>query len=393
MIVIGLMSGTSADGTDAAVVKLQGAPPALKWNLIAHTQAPHPPALRDQIFAAFEAGSAAQLCHLNVELGRAFGKAALQATAAAKLTPDQIDLIGSHGQTIWHDPEAGATLQLGEAAVIAEMTGAPVVSNFRPRDMAAGGQGAPLVAYVDTLLFAHSGRARVLQNIGGIANLTYLHPSDGVLAFDTGPGNALIDYAAGRATAGAMTFDRDGALAAQGRISQGLLDELLAEPYFRRPPPKTTGRELFGAQFGAWVWNQASARGLAPADIVATLTAFTAQSIARAYRDLLPQPPAEVILSGGGARNPVLLAMLREQLPDARVMLSDRFGVAAEAKEALAFAVLAYETWHQRPGNLSAATGASRPVILGAITPAAQPTSQFPNPQPPPPPRLVIRQR
>ena len=377
MIVIGLMSGTSADGIDAVVVELQGAPPAIKWDLAAHTHVPHPPALRGEIFAAFEKGSAAQLCRLNVELGRAFGEAALQVIAAAKLTPAQVHLIGSHGQTIWHDPEAGATLQLGEAAVIAEMTGSPVVSNFRPRDMAAGGQGAPLVAYVDALLFAHPRRVRSLQNIGGIANLTYLPPSElgpppGLLAFDTGPGNALIDYAAGRATDGQWTFDRDGALAAQGRISQELLDELLAAPYLRQPPPKTTGRELFGAQFGAQVWEQATARGLAPADIVATLTAFTAHSIARAYRDFLPQPPAEVILSGGGARNLTLLAMLRERLPNVRVMLSDELGVAAEAKEALAFAVLAYETWHQRPGNLPAATGASRRVILGHITPGGR---------------------
>ena len=383
MIVIGLMSGTSADGIDAVVVKLQGAPPALQWDLMAHTHAPHPPVLRDEIMAAFKEGSAAQLCRLNVKLGRAFGKAALQAIVAAGLRPEQVHLIGSHGQTIWHDPGAGATLQLGEAAVIAEMTGLPVVSNFRPRDMAAGGQGAPLVAYVDALLFAQPGRVRLLQNIGGIANLTYLPPSElglpsGALAFDTGPGNALIDYAASRATHGDMTFDRDGVLAAQGRISQELLDELLAEPYLHRSPPKTTGRELFGAQFGARVWQEASARGLAPNDIIATLTAFTAHSIARAYRDFLPQLPDEVVLSGGGARNPTLLAMLRERLPGVRVMLSDELGVAVEAKEALAFAVLAFETWHQRPGNLPAATGASKPVILGNITPA----DQFSNPLP-----------
>jgi len=377
MIIIGLMSGTSADGIDAVVVELEGAPPAIQWDLIAHTHIPHPPALRDEIMAAFETGSAAQLCRLNVELGRAFGEAALQAIAAAKLTPAQVDLIGSHGQTIWHDPEAGATLQLGEASVIAEMTGLPVVSNFRPRDMAAGGQGAPLVAYIDALLFAHPRKVRALQNIGGIANLTYLPPSElepslGALAFDTGPGNALIDYAADRATDGAMTFDRDGALAVRGRISQELLDELLTEPYLRQPPPKTTGRELFGVQFGARVWEKATARALTPTDIVATLTAFTAHSIARAYRDFLPQLPDEIILSGGGARNPTLLAMLHERLPGARVILSDELGVAVEAKESLAFAVLAYETWHQRPGNLPAATGAGKPVILGNITPGGR---------------------
>ncbi|MEN8097979.1 MAG: N-acetylmuramic acid 6-phosphate etherase, partial [Chloroflexota bacterium] len=301
----------------------------------------------------------------------------LQAVGEAGLQPDQVGLVGSHGQTIWHDPEAGATLQLGDPAVIAEITGSPVVSDFRTRDMAAGGQGAPLVSYVDALLYTHPVRARALQNIGGVANVTYLPPSElapppGAFAFDSGPGNALMDYTASRATDGEWTFDRDGTLAAQGCISQKLLDELLTEPYFRLPPPKTTGRELFGAQFGSRVWEKADAQGLAPTDIVATLTAFTAHSIARAYRDFLPQLPDEVIISGGGGLNPVLLAMLREQLPDVRVMLSDELGVSVEAKEALAFAVLAYETWHQRPGNLPAATGASKPVILGNITPGAR---------------------
>jgi anhydro-N-acetylmuramic acid kinase len=391
VIVIGLMSGTSADGTSAAVVRLEGAPPGLRWELLAHVNAPHPAGLRSEIFAAFrpETGTVDRLCALNFALGHAFADAAFRGMTAAGLGPEQIHLIGSHGQTIWHIPSGpdASTLQLGEAAVIAERTGIPVVSNFRTRDVAAGGQGAPLVAYVDRLLFSHPALARALQNIGGIANVTYLTPNPGLaatppptpdegprqewgeIAFDTGPGNMLIDYAACRATDGEWSFDRDGTLAAQGRVDMALLAELLSEPYLYHSPPKTTGRELFGVQYGARVWERAQQRGLAGADIVATLTAFTAGSIAQAYRDFLPRPPDEVIVSGGGARNPALMAMLRHKLAPSQLLVSDELGLPAEAKEAIAFAVLAYETWHGRPGNLPAATGARHPVVLGDVTP------------------------
>jgi anhydro-N-acetylmuramic acid kinase len=377
MIVVGLMSGTSADGVDAVVVRLAGAPPALTWEVLGHTHVPHPPALRERIFAAFrpETGTVDRLCRLNFALGRAFGEAALQALDAAGVPRTQVALIGSHGQTLWHVPTGpdASTLQLGEPAVIAERTGIPVVSNFRTRDVAAGGQGAPLVAYVDALLLSHPERVRAAQNIGGIANVTYLPPvgaDEGAFAFDTGPGNMLIDDAARRATDGAWEYDRDGALAAKGTVDAELLAALLDDAYLRQTPPKTTGRERYGVQFGGRIWDQARARWLAPEDIVATLTAFTAAAIARAYRDFLPRFPDEVIVSGGGARNATLMTMLRQRLAPAVVLSSDELGIAVEAKEALAFAVLAYETWHRRPGNLPAATGARYPVILGSITPA-----------------------
>ena len=395
MIVVGLMSGTSADGIEAVAARLEGAPPRLDWEVLAHVHRPYPEAMRDELFACFrpESGTVDRLCQLNFSLGRQFGLAALEVIQAAGLQPGQVDLVGSHGQTVWHIPPenqqsaislqlsdseqnnmAGSipsTLQIGEAAVIAELTGLPVVSNFRPRDMAAGGQGAPLVAYVDVLLLSHPTRRRAAQNIGGIANLTYLPALDVdevPFAFDTGPGNMLIDDAAWRATDGEQRYDMDGKLAVQGKVNSTLLAQLMQEPYFAQRPPKTTGRERFGAQLGQEIWERATAQNMQPVDIVATVTAFTAASIEQAYRLYLPAFPDEVIVSGGGANNPVLMQMLRERLAPAQVNSSTTVGMHPEAKEALAFAVLAYETWHRRPGNLPSATGARRPVILGNIT-------------------------
>ncbi len=377
MIVAGLMSGTSADGTDAVVVELHGEPPRLQWKLLAHIHRPHPQELCEEIFACFrpETGSVDRLCALNFVLGQAFGEAALAAIEAAGLTPKQVDLIGSHGQTLWHIPTGpqASTLQLGEPAVIAEMTGLPVISNFRVRDVAAGGQGAPLVAYVDGLLLQAENTVRATLNIGGIANVTYLPPlncpDQQILAFDTGPGNMLMDDAVRRATGGAQTYDRDGVMAARGNVSDELLQELLADPYFAQSPPKTTGRERFGAQLGQQIWQRSAASVLSEEDLVATLTELTARSIARAFGDFLPRMPQEVIVSGGGARNRTLMARLAAHLPECRVMPSDVVGIGLEVKEALAFAVLAYESWHRRPGNLPKATGAARPVILGNLTP------------------------
>ncbi len=378
MIVVGLMSGTSADGIDAAVTEITGAPPQIAVRLLAFHTTPWPPELRDRILAACQPGQLGvdELARLHFQLGERFAGAALEAISAAGLTPEQVDLIGSHGQTVWHDVDpqgrVTATLQLGETAVIAERTGITTIGDFRARDVAAGGQGAPLVAYVDWLLLRHPTQARAVQNIGGIANVTYLPPGDdpaGVIAFDTGPGNMLIDAAASRATGGAWSFDRDGALARRGRVDEALLAQWLGHPYFQQPPPKTTGRELFGRPFFEQAWSAAQAKGLEPADIVATLTALTAHSIAEAYRRFLPGPVAEVIVGGGGARNPTLMTMLKETLAPAQVRTHEDLGINSDAKEAIAFAVLAYETWHGRPGNLPSVTGAAHPVVLGHIVP------------------------
>jgi anhydro-N-acetylmuramic acid kinase len=370
------MSGTSADGINAAVVEIEGTPPAWQRRLLTSLEIAHPADLRAEIFDSFQpqTGGADRICRLNFALGRAFAHAARMAAAQAALGVEQIDLIGSHGQTIWHIPEGAdaSTLQIGEAAVIAEETGITTISNFRTRDMAAGGQGAPLVAYVDVLLLRHPSRMRVAQNIGGIANLTYIPPVDSTdepLAFDTGPGNMLIDALANRMTDGERRYDHNGALAAQGRVDGTLLAALLAEPYLHQPPPKTTGRELFGRDYAERLWLQAQRAGLQELDLIATATAFTAHSIAQAYRDHLPRFPDELFVSGGGVRNPTLMGMLKALLPSVRVRTSDEVGLPSADKEAIAFAVLAYETWHGRPSNLPSATGARHPAVLGTITP------------------------
>jgi anhydro-N-acetylmuramic acid kinase len=375
--IIGLMSGTSADGIDAVVVHIEGRPPALSVEPLSFTCVPFDAGKRARIFALFDptTGTVYHICRMNFALGEWFAAAALRAIEQAGLSPQDVDLIGSHGQTIYHAVDEGSpvksTLQIGEAAVIAERTGITTVSDFRVADVAAGGQGAPLVSYVDWLLLRHPAHVRAVQNIGGIANVTYLPASDdpeGVLAFDTGPGNMLIDDAARRATGGRLTFDRDGELALRGQVDRALLDELLAHPYLAQPPPKTTGRELFGVSFGEQVWTRGKDRTLGDEDLVATLTAFTAASIADAYRRFLPRQPDEVILGGGGASNPALVGMLSQHLAPARVTTHEALGMSSDAKEAIAFAVLAYEAIHGRPGNLPGCTGARARAVLGKIT-------------------------
>lgn len=375
MLVIGLISGTSLDAIDAALVEIEAEQALLRVQLRGFVMQPFAPELQARVRALLPpaAGSTAEVCAVNVLLGEAFAQAALVLAEQANLPIDAIDLIASHGQTVYHQVVPGAvrsTLQLGAAAVIAERTGCTVVADFRTRDMAAGGEGAPLVPFLDLLLLRDPQRRRALQNIGGIGNVTYLAPDTPPLAFDTGPGNVLIDEAVRQLTGGAATLDRDGRMAAAGRIDAALLAEWLAHPFFAQVPPKSTGRELFGpAEAGRYI-AQASQRGLGPDDIVATLTALTAHSIALAYTQHLGGVD-ELLVAGGGARNPTLLRMLQAALPDVTVLPLDALGLDADAKEALAFALMGYATLHGWPANVPAATGAAYPVVLGSITPGA----------------------
>lgn len=378
MLVIGLMSGTSADGVDVALCRLEGAPPMLRAEVLAGATYPYPPALRQRILRACrrDTSTVDEICRLGFGLAEEWAGAVHRLLAEACVDLAQVELIGSHGQTVWHQVDDGrvaATLQIGEAAVLAERTGITVVSNFRPRDVAAGGQGAPLTGYADWLLLRHPSHWRVVQNIGGIANVTFLPPlSDEEslpIAFDTGPGNALIDAVAAAVTGGRLTCDRDGELARSGRVDDEWLAEMRAHPYFERRPPKTTGRELFGEAWARERLAEGRARGLADTDVVATLTALTAASIADAYRRFAPAPIAELVLGGGGAHNPALVETIRCALPNLRVLTHEDLGLDGDVKEALVFALLAYETWHNRAGALPALTGAQRATVLGQITP------------------------
>ena len=408
--VAGLMSGTSADGVDVAVVDIW----RRRIEVLAFETIPYKAPLRAAVLEACNAATSRvdAICHLNFVLGDVFSDAVAQVCARNGITLDSLDLIGSHGQTIHHLPAGppagtprraigaglrggrrliGSTLQIAEPSIIAQRTGVTTIADFRPRDMAAGGQGAPLVPYADIMLFSHARKNRALQNIGGIANVTYLPASDGVgqpdtqarlprsvragsppgaglLAFDTGPGNMIMDRLAAIISGGRLKFDRGGRLAHRGRVNQRLLAELMRHPYLKRRPPKTTGREEFGVAFADDLLDRAKGLSLSPNDAIATATAFTARSIADAYAQFVG-PVDEVILCGGGARNPVLVEMLRRELPEAGVMPMDELGISADAKEAISFAILAYQTFHNRPSNVPAATGASEPVVLGKIVP------------------------
>jgi anhydro-N-acetylmuramic acid kinase len=390
---LGLISGTSVDGIDAALVRIVGHGRGARVSLLAFATFPYPDALRAELLDLYDDGrnAVARLCSLNFAVGERFADAARALCSQARVDPNELSVIGSHGQTVWHQPAADpdsplstpSTLQIGEPTVIAARTGVTTVGDFRVADMAAGGQGAPLAPYFDWVVLTHETHGRCVQNIGGIGNVTWLPPSGDVAdvrAFDTGPGNILLDGLVSLLTDGQQTFDRDGALAAEGTVDESLLTELLADPYLATPPPKTTGRERYGLamcrdllagaalRVGDLIDGDVGAQRRAR-DLLATVTAFTAHSIADAYRRWLPDGAVvdEVLVNGGGARNPTLLAMLADLLVPTPVRPTDAIGLDGDAKEAMTFALLAHDTIAGWPTNIPAATGAARAVPLGKV--------------------------
>jgi len=388
MLVLGLMSGTSADGIDVALARISGAPPQLNPKLLGHTSFSFPLELRKEILRVADQQpiSAGELSRLNFRLGEIFAQAALAACRRFRISPKRVSLIGSHGQTIFHQgqptpyfgrPTAG-TLQIGEGSIIAARTGITTVSDFRPADMALGGQGAPLVPYADYLLYRHSKLGRVSLNLGGIANVTVI-PADAkpsqVFAFDTGPANMLIDALVQHFTRGHQRFDKDARLAQSGRSIRALLNELMKDPYLKLTPPKSTGREYYGRVYIEKIIRLGRRHHAKPADLIRAATIFTALSVVDAlHRFVLRKTEIhQLIVSGGGARNPLILAQLSAALRGSssrpiEVLPSSGFGIPEVAKEAFAFALLAYQTAHQRPANLPSATGACGPAILGKIS-------------------------
>ena len=389
LIVAGVMSGTSADGIDVALVRLSGRDLRTRFKLLLHRHYPYPGPVRAQILSLMNAtnASVADLSRLNFLLGELYAEAVLKTQRAARIKPA---LIGCHGQTLYHQGEPApflgrrirATWQTGEAAILAARTAVPVVSDFRPADLAAGGKGAPLVPLLDYLYFRHPRRGRIVQNLGGIANLTAIPAASApeeIVAFDTGPGNMVID--AVTEALFAEPYDREGRIAARGKVIAPVIEKVLRQPFFRRPPPRTAGREEFGRAFARDFMRLCRVQHAKPSDIVATATALTAASIAQAIERFVIQRfsrnekretrnPAELILSGGGTRNRTLVRMISDGVAPfgLKVILSDSLGLPSQAKEAVAFAVLAYQTWNRRPGNLPTATGAQRPAILGKIS-------------------------
>jgi anhydro-N-acetylmuramic acid kinase len=368
--VVGLISGTSADGIDAALVALDGAGETTRARLLDFRIRPFDAALRARILALGDA-RADELLRVHYRLGEEFARAALDVVEDARRAGIEVHLIGSHGQTARHHPRAAApdgraaTLQVGEPAVIAERTGLPVVADFRPRDVAAGGEGAPLVPLVDWLLFRRPGTTCACLNLGGIANVTVVTDRlDRVRAFDLGPANMPLDLVVRAWTGGAEGFDRDGARAAAGRVDPGMVAELLRHPFLALPPPKSTGREAFGDVFVEPLLRRHAGR---EADLLASLTRFVAESVGTGLRRWVPEPIGEVLVSGGGARNRTLMAALAAVLAPVPVRSLQEVGLDPDAKEAVAFAVLANETLFGRPGNVPGATGAAGPRVLGKL--------------------------
>lgn len=380
VLAIGLMSGTSADGMDAALVEIEGCGLATRVRQRAFVSLPYSQEVRAAILrlAGGESGGSHELSLFHFLLGKLSLDACLAVCGAAGVSPGDVDFVGSHGQTLYHIPVAErylghdvrATLQLGEPSIVCEGLGCPVVSDFRVRDMAAGGLGAPLVPYTEYLLYRSDSETVGLQNIGGIGNLTVL-PQGGALedtyAFDTGPGNMVMDQLTERMTRGAMRFDEDGRLAAAGTVNAGLLAYLLDDPYLAQKPPKTTGRELYGSGYVDSLMQRGRALGLSDVDVLATATRFTAECVRVAVERFCPVPPDRLIVGGGGSRNPTLLRFLREAL-SMPIQKNEDFGYSSDAKEAVAFAILANECLHGVCNNVPAATGARHPVVMGKIS-------------------------
>ncbi|MEW6542787.1 MAG: anhydro-N-acetylmuramic acid kinase [Nitrospirota bacterium] len=383
MNVVGLMSGTSGDGVDAALVSIAPAARGLRVRLRAFAPTPYPPRLRRRILDAASHGTVAEICHLNAVLGEWFARGALKVIERAGLRPSDVDLIGSHGQTVHHRPqpvrEPGlglirSTLQIAEPCIIAERTGITTVADFRPRDLAAGGEGAPLTPYVHHLLFRNARVSRLIANLGGIGNVTYLPAGgdlDSIRAFDTGPGNMVLDALAHRLTRGRLAMDRNGRIAARGAVDPLLLAELLAHPFFTRRPPKTTGREEFGEPFLARVLSHMRRRKLAPEDVMATCTLLTAAAIGGARR-WLKGTIDEVVVGGGGVRNRSLMRDLGSVFAPTPVRTFEDLGWSSKAFESAAFAVLAYQAMQGEGTNVPSVTGASHPVVLGKIVPGSR---------------------
>jgi len=381
--IIGLMSGTSLDAIDVAMVRIKRHGLNAEVRLEHFREFPYPPKIRSVVRELFDPKRARidDICRYDFILGEVFAAAVLRLLEETKIKADTVDLIASAGQTVWHDPEMSvinadvdwidhpietrSTFAIGQSAVIAERTGIITVGDLRVRDVAAGGHGAPLVPYFDWVLLRHKTRGRAIQNIGGIGNVTYIPPKatwEDVIAFDTGPGNMIIDELAWVATNGRQTYDVDGALAESGKVNDELLEYWMSDPYFTKTPPKTTGRELFGAQFARRIL--AEAPGVDIHDLIATATALTAESIARSYRDFVfPRGKVhEVMLAGGGAKNPTLVHMIRERMPEQRLLTYK----ASEAKEAMAMAMIANDSVVGLVTNVAGATG-GRPTVLGKI--------------------------
>jgi anhydro-N-acetylmuramic acid kinase len=388
MRVLGMMSGTSADGIDAALARISGAPPSLSAQLEGHFQVPFPPYIRERILRLANGAetTTGEISELNFLLGEQFGRAAIAACRKWRVPLKDVSLISSHGQTVFHLGAAAriqgrlrvpSTLQLGDISLIAARTGISTIGDFRPADMAAGGQGAPLIPFADYLLYADARRGRVALNIGGIANVTVIpagaQPND-VFAFDTGPGNMIVDALVELTTRGRDAYDRNARIALSGRTIPELLVRLMHEPYLRKKPPKSTGREEFGRTYAQSLLAWGKQHHAGAADLIRTATIFTSMSIADAFRRFIVPctQVEELIVAGGGVHNPLMMAQLAASLPGIEVAPANRFGVSPEAKEAFGFALLAYETYHGRPGNLPSATGARHPAVLGKIAHAPE---------------------